>query len=74
MGAIVKSFCGWGSRCRPCSTYARQIGAVPSGRSVSERSERSVKVYISFCTTSEPTPDVRAKSSVSSKTGVWIGR
>jgi hypothetical protein len=39
---------GCGSRWRPCSTYARQIGAVPSGRSVSDRSERSVKVYISF--------------------------
>ena len=58
----------------PCSTYARQIGAVPSGRSVSDRSERSVKVYISFCTTSEPAPDVRAKSAVSSKTGVRIWR
>ena len=46
------------------------IGAVPSGRSVSERSPRSVNVYISFCTTSEPCPDVRVKSSVSSKTGV----
>jgi hypothetical protein len=54
--------------------YARQIGAVPSGRSVSERSLRSAKVYISFCTTSDPSPDVRWKSSVSSNTGVWIGR
>ena len=58
----------------PCSTYARQIGAVPSGRSVSERSERSEKVYISFCTTSEPAPDVRANSAVSSNTGVTIRR
>ena len=58
----------------PCSTYARQIGAVPSGRSVSERSERSAKVYISFCTTSEPAPEVRAKSAVSSNTGVTIRR
>ena len=31
-----------------------------------------MNVYISFWTTSEPAPDVRAKSSVSSKTGVWI--
>ena len=54
--------------------YARQIGAVPSGRRVSDRSERSVKVYISFWTMSEPAPDVRAKSSVSSNKGVWIRR
>jgi hypothetical protein len=32
-----------------------------------------VKVYISFCTTSEPVPDVRANSSVASNTGVAIG-
>ena len=70
----MKSFTGCGSRCIPCSTYARQIGAVPSGRSVSERSDRSVKLYISFCTTSEPAPEVRAKSAVSSKTGVRILR
>jgi hypothetical protein len=50
------------------------MGAVASGRSVNERSERSAKVYISFCTTSEPTPDVRSKSAVSSNTGVEIGR
>ena len=50
------------------------IGAVPSGRSVSERPLRSSNVYISFWTTSEPAPDVRAKSSVSSKTGVWMRR
>ena len=48
--------------CIPCSTYARQIGAVPSGRSVSERPLRSSNVYISFWTMSEPAPDVRAKS------------
>jgi len=54
--------------------YARQIGAVPSGRSVSERPPRSSNVYISFWTMSEPAPDVRAKSSVSSKTGVWMRR
>ncbi len=28
-----------------------------------------MKLYISFCTTSEPWPEVRAKSAVSSKTG-----
>ncbi len=50
------------------------IGAVPSGRSVSERSLRSANVYISFWTTSEPSPDVRAKSPVSSKPGVWMRR
>ncbi len=50
------------------------MGAVASGRSVSERPPRSLNVYISFCTTSEPSPDVRAKSSVSSKTGVTIRR
>jgi hypothetical protein len=71
---MVNIFTGCGSRCMPCSTYARQIGAVPSGRRVSDRSERSVKVYISFCTTSEPAPDVRTKSAVSSNTGVWTGR
>ena len=54
--------------------YARQIGAVPSGRSVSERPPRSVNVYVSFCTTSEPSPDVRMMRSVSSIPGVWIGR
>jgi hypothetical protein len=49
------------------------MGAVPSGRSVSDRSPRSSNVYISFWTTSEPPPEVRRKSSVSSKTGVEIG-
>ena len=65
-------FTGCGSRCRPCWTYARATEAVASGLSVSERSPRSVNVYISFWTTSEPSPEVRAKSSVSSKTGVVI--
>ena len=74
MGAIVNSFTGWGSRLIPCSTYARQIGAVPSGRSVSERSPRSVNVYISFWTTSDPAPDVRSKSAESSNVGVRIWR
>src|SRR5262245_64751299 len=54
----------------PCSMYARTIPAVASGRSVSERPPRSSNVYISFWTTSEPAPDVRANTSVSSKTGV----
>jgi len=35
-----------------------------------ERPPRSSKVYISFCTMSEPAPDVRWKSSVSSNPGV----
>jgi hypothetical protein len=48
------------------------MGAVASGRSVSDRPPLSSKVYISFCTTSEPWPDVRWNSSVSSKTGVRI--
>jgi hypothetical protein len=47
---------------------------VPSGRSVSERSLRSVNVYISFSTMSEPAPEVRWKSAVSSKAGVWMRR
>jgi hypothetical protein len=68
--ATVNSFTGCGSRCIPCSTYARQIGAVPSGRSVSERPPRSSNVYISFWTMSLPAPAVRRKSSVSSKPGV----
>ena len=38
--------------CMPCSRYARQTGAVPSGRSVSERPPASSKVYISFWTMS----------------------
>jgi hypothetical protein len=54
--------------------YARATGAVASGRNVSERSPRSVKVYISFWTMSEPSPEVRVKSSVSSKIGVVIRR
>src|SRR3954468_2825129 len=58
----------------PCSTYARAIGAVPSGRSVSERSLRSANVYISLVTTSEASPAVRAKRAVSSKPGVWMRR
>jgi hypothetical protein len=41
---------------------------------VSDRSERSEKVYISFWTTSEPAPEVRSKRAVSSNTGVEIGR
>ena len=49
-----------------------QIGAVASGRSVSERPPRSSKVYISFWTTSEPSPEVRWISAVSSNAGVWI--
>ena len=48
--------------------------AVPSGLSVSGRPLRSVKLYISLRTTSEPSPDVRAKTPVSSNVGVttWL--
>ena len=52
--------------------YARQTGAVPSGRSVSERPPLSSKEYISFCTTSVLSPTPRANSSVASKVGVSI--
>ena len=38
------------------------------------RSPRSVNVYISFWTMSEPSPDVRVNSSVSSNSGVVIRR
>ena len=44
--------------------------AVSSGRRVSERPPRSSKVYISFVTTSVDSPTPRAKTAVSSKTGV----
>ena len=54
----------------PCSRYARQTGAVPSGRSVSEPPPPSSNVYISFCTTSVDSPTPRANSSVASKVGV----
>jgi hypothetical protein len=56
----------------PCSIYARQTGAVPSGRSVNERPERSSNVYISLPTMSVASPTVRTNSSESSKTGVSI--
>ena len=46
------------------------IGAVPSGRSVTERPPLSSNVYISFVTTSEVCPAVRANSSVCSNVGV----
>ena len=51
---------------------ARATPAVPSGRRVMLSSPRSVKLYISFDTTSEVSPRVRAKTSVNSKIGVWI--
>ena len=51
----------------PCAARARRRRArsarCPPGRSVSERSLRSVKVYISLCTTSDASPAVRAKSA-----------
>ena len=69
-GPQYQSFTGWARLCMPCSTYARQIAAVPSGRRVSERPALSSKVNISFCTTSVDSPTPRANSSVSSKIGV----
>ena len=53
---------------------ARTMPAVASGRSVSDEPSRSSKVYISFVTMSVSSPMPRAKSSVSSKTGVRISR
>src|SRR5215212_440553 len=58
----------------PCSMYARQTGAVPSGRRVIERPPLSSKVYISFCTTSVDSPTPRANSSVASNVGVSMRR
>src|SRR5947199_4251645 len=58
----------------PCSRYARQTGAVPSGRNVSERPPLSSKVYISFWTMSVASPTPRANSSVASNVGVSIRR
>ena len=74
IGAKYQSLTGCGSRASPCSMYARTTGAVPSGRSVSERSLRSWNVYISLETTSEVSPAVRANRLVSSKSGVTIWR
>ena len=48
---------------------ARITPAVPSGRSVTDRSPRSAKVYISLLTTSVDSPTPRANSAVSSKIG-----
>ena len=48
---------------------ARMTPAVPSGRSVTERSPRSAKVYISLDTTSVDSPTPRANRPVSSNTG-----
>ena len=66
----VPNFTGCGRLCMPCSTYARQIGAVPSGRSVNDRPPMSSNVNISFWTMSVDSPTPRANSSVSSKIGV----
>ena len=46
--------------------------AVPSGRRVIERPALSLKVYISFCTTSVVSPTERLNSSVCSKVGMRI--
>ena len=56
----------------PCSTNMRTVPAVPSGFSVMLRPPLSLKVYISFCTTSVVSPTERRKSSVCSMTGVRI--
>src|SRR3954454_13647831 len=53
--------------------YARATGAVPSGRSVSERPPWSSKLNICFWTMSVESPAVRLKTSVASKVGVSIG-
>src|SRR3954447_11121910 len=50
--------------------YARATGAVPSGRSVSERPPWSSKANISFWTLSVVSPTPRANSSAASKAGV----
>ena len=61
-----------GRRCMPCSTYARQTGAVPSGRRVIDRPPPSSNVYISLRTMSVASPTPRANRSVVSNTGVSI--
>ncbi len=66
------SFTGCGCLCMPCSMYARQTGAVPSGRSVMLSESPPSSVYISFCTTSVDSPTPRANSSVASNAGVSI--
>jgi hypothetical protein len=71
-GPQDQSFTGWASLCMPCSTYARMIPAVPSGRSVSPRPPWSSKLNISFWTMSVDWPIPRANSSVSSNAGVSI--
>ena len=52
--------------------YARQTGAVPSGRSVNDSPSASLNVYISFWTTSVDSPTPRANSCVASNVGVSI--
>ncbi len=58
---------------RPCSISALTTPAVSSGRRVRERPPLSLKVYISFWTTSVASPTPRANTAVSSKIGVSIG-
>ncbi len=50
------------------------MGAVPSGRRVSERSPLSANVYISLRTMSVASPTPRSKSPVSSNSGVTMCR
>ena len=50
------------------------MGAVPSGRSVSERSPLSVNVYISLRTMSVASPTPRSNRPVSSNSGVTMWR
>ncbi len=50
------------------------MGAVPSGRSVSERPPLSGNVYISLRTMSVASPTPRSNSPVSSNSGVTMWR
>src|SRR2546421_9462196 len=65
------SLCRW-PRSMPLETAARMMPAVASGRSVRLSPPWSVKVYISFSTTSVNSPMARLKSSVCSTTGTRI--
>src|SRR3954465_7129849 len=58
----------------PCSRYGGATGAVPSGRSVSDRPPASSNVYISFWTMSVDSPTPRANRSGASKPGRSVRR
>ena len=68
-GPAYHSLTGSDPRCRLCSNTERITPAVPSGRNDSDRSPRSVKVYISLLTTSVVSPTPRTNTAVSSNTG-----